>query len=119
VLTATGSEVHLALNAPDRLAGEGVNARSVSLPSWSLFKVQPELYGNQILPAGVPLLAIEAGATLGWNAYVGPPEAVIGVDRFGASAPGEVVMREYGFTVGNVCLQALALLPRTRDRKVG
>jgi transketolase len=80
-LIATGSEVHLALNAPDRLAGEGLNARVVSLPSWSLFKVLPELYGNQVLPAGVPPFIIEAGVTLGWNGYVGPPEAVIGVDR--------------------------------------
>jgi transketolase len=81
VARGTGSEVHVALNAPDRLAGEGLNARVVSLPSWSLFKVLPALYENQVLPAGVPPVIIEAGATLGGNGYVGPPEAVIGVDR--------------------------------------
>ena len=110
VLIATGSEVHLALNARDRLASEGVKARVVSLPCWSLFKAQPEPYRNQVLPEGVPPLAIEAGVTLGWDSYLGPPDAVLGVDRFGASAPGEVVMREYGFTVENVCQQARALL---------
>jgi transketolase len=63
-----------------------------------------------VLPEGVPLLAIEAGVTLGWDSYIGPPMAVLGVDRFGASAPGEIVMREYGFTVENVCQKVWALL---------
>lgn len=110
VLIATGSEVHLALNARDRLAGEGVKARVVSLPCWSLFKEQAEPYRNQVLPVGVPSVTIEAGVTLGWNSYLGPSAAVVGVDRYGASAPGEVVMREYGFTVENVCQQVRTLL---------
>jgi transketolase len=110
VLIATGSEVHLALNSHSRLASEGVQARVVSLPCWSLFKAQGELYRNEVLPEGVPLLAIEAGVTLGWDSYIGPPMAVVGVDCFGASAPGEVVMREYGFTVENVCRKVRALL---------
>ena len=112
VVIATGSEVHLALNAHDQLTSDGVKARVVSMPSWSLFKAQPEPYRNQVLPAGIPTLAIEAGVTLGWNSYVGPAEAVIGVDGYGASAPGEVVMREYGFTVENVCQHVRALLQR-------
>jgi transketolase len=110
VLVATGSEVHLALNAGNRLASERVKARVVSLPCSSRFRAQPEAYRNQVLPAGVPMLAIEAGATLGWDSYIGPSMSVLGVDRFGASAPGEVVMSEYGFTVDNVCQKVRELL---------
>jgi transketolase len=110
ILIATGSEVHLGLSARERLASEGVKVRVVSLPCWNLFKIQPESYRDQVLPEGVPSLAIEAGETLGWSTYVGPPAAVMGVDRYGASAPGEVVMREYGFTEETVCRQARALL---------
>jgi transketolase len=106
ILIATGSEVHLALEARDQLATEGVHARVVSAPSVNVFSMQPESYRNAVLPAGVPLLVIEAGASLGWKSYVGPQIAVIGVDTFGASAPGPVVMRHYGFTVENVCRQA-------------
>ena len=115
VLIATGSEVHLALNARDRLAIDGVKARVVSLPCWSIFKAQDETYRTQVLPAGVPQLALEAGATLGWDSYLDPPKAVLGIDCFGASAPGDVVMREYGFTVENVCQQVGDLL---QQRKV-
>jgi len=114
VLIATGSEVHLALNAHNRLASEGVKARVVSLPCWSLFKAQAEPYRKEVLPEGVPLLAIEAGVTLGWDSYLGPPMPVLGVDRYGASAPGDVVMREYGFTVENVCQQVRTLLSTTQ-----
>lgn len=110
VLVATGSEVHLALAARDRLASAGMPARVVSLPSWRLFEAQPEAYRHEVLPQGVPVLAIEAGATLGWRSYLGRPTGVVGVDRFGASAPGEVVFWEYGFTVENVCQQARSLL---------
>jgi transketolase len=116
ILIATGSEVHLALESRDRLATEGVQARVVSLPSTDVFSMQPEAYRNQVLQPGIPTLAIEAGVTLGWNSYVGPPEAVIGVDHYGASAPGEVVMREYGFTVENVCHKVFALLNGTATR---
>jgi transketolase len=117
VLTATGSEVHLALNARNRLAGEGVRIRVVSMPCWSRFQTQPGSYRNQVLPEGVPVLAIEAGVTLGWDTYLGPPMNVLGVDRFGASAPGEVVMREYGFTVENVCRKARDLLLTNEGRR--
>jgi transketolase len=114
ILIATGSEVHLALSARDQLAGEGLNIRVVSLPCWSLFKEQPEAYRSQVLVQGVPSLAIEAGETLGWNSYLGPPMSVMGVDRYGASAPGEVIMREYGFTVEDVCQQIRTLLYKKR-----
>jgi transketolase len=116
ILIATGSEVHLALEARDRLATEGVQARVVSLPSTNIFSMQSDLYRDQVLLPKVPLLAIEAGASLGWRSYVGPQIAVIGVDTFGASAPGPVVMQHYGFTVENVCMQAKNLLRKTKEK---
>jgi transketolase len=116
ILIATGSEVHLALEARDRLATEGVQARVVSLPSTEIFSMQSDPYRDEVLPPGVPLLAIEAGASLGWRSYVGPQMAVIGVDRFGASAPGPVVMEHYGFTVGNVCKQTHDLLGQIKEK---
>jgi transketolase len=114
ILIATGSEVHLALAAREQLAQEGVKARVVSLPSWHLFQAQPAEYREAVVSPGLPILAVEAGVSLGWRPYVGPHIEVIGVDRFGASAPGEVVMREYGFNVENVCQRALALLKQGR-----
>jgi transketolase len=117
VLVATGSEVHLALNARNRLAGESVKARVVSLPCWSIFMAQPEPYRKEVLPKGIPLLAIEAGVTLGWDSYLGPPVSVLGLDHFGASAPGEVVMRECGFTVENVCRHVGALLESGKEKR--
>jgi transketolase len=116
ILVATGSEVHLALEGRDRLATEGVQARVVSMPSTNLFAEQPDDYRETILPAGVPLLVIEAGATLGWRSFIGPQIDVIGVDTFGASAPGAVVMEHYGFTVENVCKQAHIVLGRLKEK---
>ena len=116
ILVATGSEVHLALAARDRLGTGGVQARVVSLPSTNLFSTQLESYRNKVVPPGVPLLAIEAGASLGWNSYVGPQIAVIGVDTFGASAPGPDVMRHYGFTVENVCEQTARVLRQAKEK---
>jgi transketolase len=115
ILVATGSEVHLALEAQQRLTGEGIKARVVSLPSWQLFNAQPDEYQKQVFLPEVPILAIEAGASLGWKPYVGSGIAVIGVDHFGASAPGEVVMSNYGFTVDNVCEQARAVIRGERQ----
>lgn len=116
VLVATGSEVHLALRTQEALTREGVAARVVSLPSWHLFQGQSETYRTQVLPGGVPLLVLETGVSLGWQSYFGPgPEIeVMGVDQFGASAPGEVVMQEYGFNADNVRQRALALLRRRK-----
>lgn len=110
VLIATGSEVHLALQARDQLNVDGAEVRVVSLPCWSLFQEQPKSYRERVLPPSIPKIAIEAGETLGWKSYVGPLADVIGVDHFGASAPGEVVMREYGLTVENVCERITKLL---------
>ena len=116
ILIATGSEVHLALESRDRLATESVQARVVSLPSTDLFAMQSEIDRNKVLPPGVPLLAIEAGVSLGWRSYVGPQIAVIGVDTFGASAPGPIVMQHYGFTVENVCKHAHNVLRQIKEK---
>jgi transketolase len=112
-LIATGSEVQLALAAREKLEAEGVRARVVSMPCWNLFDAQPVEYKEAVLPPDVPMLAVEAGVSLGWRPYVGPGIATIGVDRFGASAPGETVMREYGFTVEHVVRRALAVVKQT------
>jgi transketolase len=110
ILIGTGSEVSVAQAAAKLLAAEGIRARVVSFPSWKLFEEQSAEYKASVLPAGVPKLAIEAGATLGWWKYVGLDGDVVGLDRFGASAPGPVVMKELGFTAENVAGRAKALL---------
>jgi transketolase len=110
ILIASGSEVGLIMAARHKLQDEKVLARVVSMPSWELFDAQPRSYRDQVLLPSVPArLAVEAGATQGWHRYVGDRGDVLGVDRFGASAPGDVVMREYGFTAENVCERTLAL----------
>jgi transketolase len=108
--------VHLALEARDRLENEGIQARVVSVPSTNLFSMQSEEYRDKVLLPGVPLLVIEAGASLGWNSYVGPQIAVIGVDTYGASAPGPVVMEHYGFTVENICKRTHKLLEHLKEK---
>jgi transketolase len=111
ILIATGSEVSLALEARETLQKEGIATRVVSLPCWELFEQQPEDYRHEILPPGVTArLAIEAGVCQGWDRYVGPQGDVVCLNRFGASAPGDVVMRELGFNVENVLSHARALL---------
>ena len=110
ILIGTGSEVQLAQGAAKLLAAEGIRARVVSFPSWRIFEEQTAAYKASVLPAGVPKLAVEAGATLGWWKYVGTDGDVIGLDRFGASAPGPVVMREFGFTAENVAARAKKLV---------
>jgi transketolase len=117
ILVATGSEVHLALDGRDRLLTEGVHARVVSMPSTNLFALQSENYREKILPMGVPLLVIEAGSPVGWQSYVGTRVAVIGIDTFGSSAPGPVVMEHYGFTVENVCSQAHHVLDQPKEKE--
>jgi len=110
VLIATGSEVQHILAAKDKLAEEGINARVVSMPSWELFDEQPSQYRQGILPSGIPRLAIEAASPMGWHKYVGERGDIIGIDRFGASAPGDEVMRKFGFTVEHVIERAKLLL---------
>ena len=108
VLIATGSEVATTLEAAKLLGG--IRTCVVSMPSWKLFEEQPAEYKASLLPKGVPKLAVEAGATLGWWKYVGLDGDVIGLDRFGASAPGNVVMANLGFTPDNIAARAKALV---------
>jgi transketolase len=110
VLIGTGSEVWPALAAAKLLAGDGIQARVVSFPSWKIFEEQTAEYKASVLPPGVPRLAIEAGATLGWWKYVGLDGDVIGLDRFGASAPGPKVLAAFGFTADNVAARAKKLV---------
>lgn len=113
ILIGSGSEIGLILAARQRLLERQVSTRVVSMPSWELFDQQPEAYRASVLPPAVPArLAVEAGSPLGWHRYVGDRGDVVGVDRFGASAPGDVVMREYGFTAESICERALALKGR-------
>ena len=111
LLIATGSEVSLALEARERLEGEGIPTRVVSMPSWELFDRQPREYRDEVLPPSVPArLAIEAGVALGWKRYVGDAGDSVSLDRFGASARGETVLKELGFNVDNVVRRARSLL---------
>jgi transketolase len=111
LLLASGSEVNLAVKAQEALAAEGVDAAVISMPSFDRFEAQSAEYKESVLPKAVTKrLAIEMGSTLGWHRYVGLDGDVIGIDTFGASAPGEKIMQEYGFTVENVVKKAKALL---------
>jgi transketolase len=114
ILIGTGSEVQHCLGAAKVLEGEGVQARVVSFPSWDLFAEQEEEYRSDVLPAGVPRLAVEAAASFGWERYA---DASVSIDRFGASAPGSVNMERFGFTADNVAARARELLgARAREQ---
>jgi len=111
ILMATGSELQLAAAARPKLEAQGIPTRVVSMPCWEFFDAQPREYRDEVLPPAVRArLSIEAGVTLGWQKYVGDEGGSIGVDRYGASAPGEIVMKEYGFTVEHVVEYARGLL---------
>jgi transketolase len=111
ILIATGSEVSLILKAADQLREDGVAVRCVSMPSWELFEAQPRNYQNDVLPPAVTArLAVEMGATQGWQRYVGAQGDVLGIDHFGASAPADKLLQEFGFTAENVVKRAKALL---------
>jgi transketolase len=111
LLIGTGSEVSLALEAREKLEAEGIPTRVVSMPSWELFEKEPRDYRETVFPPSVGArLSIEAGSPLGWERWVGDRGASIGLERFGASAPGEIVLSELGFNVENVVARAKALL---------
>jgi transketolase len=111
LLLATGSEVHLALDAANELAKKGIGARVVSFPSWELFEEQPLSYREAVLPPSVPLrLAVEAGVSQGWEKYHGPQGQMIGMERFGASAPYQVLAERFGFTVSSIVSRSEAML---------
>jgi transketolase len=116
ILIATGSEVSVALGAQKLLAADGIGARVVSMPSSKIFDEQAAEYKASVLPAGVPKLAVEAGATLGWWKYVGSNGDVVGLDRFGASAPGPIAMKELGFSAENVAARAKKLVSAASSR---
>ncbi|WP_340012033.1 transketolase [Paenibacillus sp. FSL H7-0690] len=110
-LIATGSEVQLAVKAQAALAEEGIDVRVISLPSWDLFEKQDKEYRDSVILPGVKArLAIEMAQTFGWERYTGDQGDILGITTFGASAPGDRVMKEYGFTVENVVSRVKALL---------
>jgi transketolase len=113
LLLATGSEVQLIVAAEKLLAARGVRARLVSMPCWELFGAQPPAYRDEVLPPAVRArLSVESGVTLGWERWVGRDGDTIGIDRFGASAPGDKLLKEFGFTAEHVVERALRLVDR-------
>lgn len=117
ILIATGSEVSIALEAHKLLTKEGIPSRVVSMPSWELFDLQPQSYRNTVLPPSVRArVSIEAASSFGWERYVGADGAIVGIDRFGASAPGPTLMHEFGFTAEHVAETAKAIVQRMPPR---
>lgn len=111
ILLATGSEVSLVMQAREQLLAKGIETRVVSMPSWNLFERQPKEYRDAVIPPTVKArVAVEMGSRMGWERYAGDNGTVIAIDQFGASAPGERIMKEYGFTVENVVAEAEKLL---------
>jgi len=111
ILIATGSEVSLALKAQAALQDEGIAAKVVSMPSWELFEKQDAAYKQRVFPKNLKKrLAIEAGSPMGWHKYVTDEGDIVGISKFGESAPGDEVLKEYGFNVENVVSKAKALL---------
>lgn len=111
ILIGTGSEVSLTLEARETLQSEGVPTRVVSMPCTELFEEQSKEYREQVLPAAVTArVSVEAGVTQGWDRYVGPAGKIIGLNRFGASAPGDVALKNLGFNVDNVLKNAREVL---------
>jgi transketolase len=114
ILIATGSEVSMTLTAARKLAAEDINVRVVSLPSWEIFDRHPQEYRHSVLPPGITArISIEAGIKLGWEHYVGLSGKIIGMDSFGASAPGPVLYEKFGFTVDKIIAAAEELLHRS------
>ncbi len=112
ILIATGSEVSLILESAAELKKQGIRATVVSMPSFKIFDEQEQSYKDELFPEATPKLAVEAGATMGWWKYVGHNGGIIGVDRFGASAPGPLVLEKLGFSVANVVEQAKKLVKK-------
>jgi transketolase len=113
ILIGSGSEVQLCLAAQERLAKKGVAARVVSMPSWELFERASQNYRDKVLPPKITArVAVEAGISMGWERYAGSQGAVVGIDRFGASAPGDTIMEKYGMKASVVEAKAMALVRR-------
>src|SRR5205814_8376345 len=109
VLVGTGSEVATCVGASEALAADGLSVRVVSMPSWDLFEAQDDEYRAAVLPPGAPTLAVEAASSFGWSRYA---DDVVAIDRFGASAPGNTVLAEFGYTPEYVAARGRALLGR-------
>jgi transketolase len=114
LIVATGAELWPSLEAAAALKKDGITARVVSMPSWKLFEEQSEEYKSSIFPDHLPKLAVEAGSPIGWWKYVGRHGDVIGLERFGASAPGKVVLEKLGFNAANIASRGKALVERVR-----
>ena len=114
-LLGSGSELQIAVEAADALEAQGIGTRVVSFPSWELFREQPREYRDRILPPGLPRVAIEAGATLGWSEWVGPHGTVIGINRFGRSASAADNFAHFGFTAEALVACALAAVGAERS----
>jgi transketolase len=112
ILIGTGSEVELVLKAAEELKKDGISASVVSMPSFKIFEEQDDAYKARIFPEATPKLAVEAGSTMGWWKYVGHNGGIIGVDKFGASAPGPIVCEKYGISVANVVAHAKKLVKK-------
>ena len=111
IILSTGSEVHIALDASTMLETRGVNVRVVSMPSTEIFDEQTEDYREQILPRNIKArVAIEAGVSAGWDRFVGDRGRIIGIDRFGASAPADTVYKNLGITADNVVEAVLSII---------
>jgi len=111
ILIGTGSELSLAVTAAEKLKAEGKKVRVVSLPAWDLFDAQDAAYKESVLPKAVTKrLSVEAASSFGWHKYVGTEGDTVSIDRFGASAPGNVLLEKFGFTVDNVLAKAKTLL---------
>jgi transketolase len=118
ILIASGSEIHLLIEVRQKLKEQFIDARVVSMPSWELFDAQSKEYRDSVLlPSVRTRLAVEVGVSQGWHRYVGDQGDVIGLDHFGASAPGSVLMHEFGFTVENILHRALALFSAQKRRR--
>jgi transketolase len=119
ILIGTGSEVSLCVEAQKNLQSNGVRARVVSMPSWELFAAQSEQYRESVLPKSIKKrVTVEAASPMGWERWAGGEGAIIGIDHYGASAPGEEVLRRFGFTAENVTVTALQLLDRAVEGKL-
>ena len=112
-LVGTGSEVSVCCDAADLLAADGISARVVSLPSWELFAQQPYAEQARVLRPDLPSLSVEAGTTMGWSRWT---DEAVGIDRFGASAPGAQVMEKLGISAPNVAVRARALVEGSMSR---
>jgi transketolase len=111
ILIGTGSEVSLCMGAQQQLRSQGVSARVVSMPSWNLFAAQNEAYRESVLPRAIKKrITVEAGSPFGWCQWAGDEGAILGIDHYGASAPGEEIMKQFGFTAERVTTTALRLL---------